>query len=128
MRTIIAEAECLQCHGRPADAPADMKAIYGLGCGYGYREGDEVAANTIYIPVGFSFVRIKKAAGLTFLVAAVCLFFLWALFYLLFNRTVVLELKGLLSTSRSIAGPAGQEDVPIPVTGGDEVEQLKGAF
>ncbi len=128
MRAIFAEAECLQCHGRPADAPADMKAIYGLGGGYGYREGEVVAADTIYIPVGFSFVRIKEAAWLTFLVAAVSLFFLWALFYLLFNRTVVLELKGLLSTFRSIAGPAGQEDVPLPVTGGDEVEQLKGAF
>lgn len=128
MRAIYAEAECLQCHGNPADAPADMKAIYGIKGGYGYRQGDVVAADTIYIPVGFSFVRIKEAAWLTFLVAVVSLFFLWGLFYLLFNRTVVLELKGLLSTFRNIAGPPRRDDVALPLTTGDEVEQLKGAF
>ena len=128
MRAIYAENECLQCHGQPADAPADMKAIYGVDGGYGYRVGEVVAADTIYIPVGFSFVRIKEAAWLTFLVAIVSLFFLWGLFYLLFNRTVVLELKGLLSTFRSIAGPEGREEIPLPMTSGDEVEQLKSAF
>ena len=87
-----------------------------------------VAADTIYIPVGFSFVRIKEAAWLTFLVAIVSLFFLWGLFYLLFNRTVVLELKGLLSTFRNIPGPTNSDDVVLPLTSGDEVDQLKRAF
>ena len=58
MRAIYAENECLRCHGHPADSPSDMKAIYGIDGGYGYRVGDVVAADTIYIPVGFSFVRI----------------------------------------------------------------------
>lgn len=128
MRPILAESECLQCHGAPADAPADMKAIYGVDGGYGYQVGEVVAADTIYIPVGVSFVRIKEAAWLTFLVGIVSLFFLWTLFYLLFNRTVVLELKGLLSTFRNIAGPPGREEIPLPLTTGDEVDQLKRAF
>lgn len=128
MRAIYAEAECLQCHGRPVDAPADMKAIYGIAGGYGYRQGEVVAADTVYIPVGFSFVRIKEAAWLTFLVAVVSLFFLWGLFYLLFNHTVVLELKGLLSTFRNITGPSGGQDFSLPLTTGDEVDQLKAAF
>ncbi len=128
MRAIYAESECLQCHGVPADAPADMKAIYGVAGGYGYRKGDVVAADTIYIPVGFSFFRIKEAAWITFLVAIVSLFFLWGLFYLLFNRTVVLELKGLLSTFRNITGPTNSDEVILPRTTGDEVDQLKRAF
>ena len=128
MRVIYAESECLQCHGHPADSPSDMKAIYGVDGGYGYHEGDVVAADTIYIPVGFSFVRIKEAAWLTFLVATVSLFFLWGLFYLLFNRTVVLELKGLLSTFRNIAGPAKDSEAPLVFSSGDEIAQLKGAF
>ena len=128
MRAIIAENECLQCHGQPADAPADMKAIYGVDGGYGYRVGEVVAADTIYIPVGFSFVRIKEAAWLTFLVAIVSLFFLWGLFYLLFNRTVVMELKGLLSKFRSIAGAPEGDELALPQAGSDEVDQLKDAF
>jgi PAS domain S-box-containing protein len=128
MRAIYAENECLQCHGHPADSPSDMKAIYGIDGGYGYRVGDVVAADTIYIPVGFSFVRIKEAAWLTFLLAIVSLFFLWGLFHLLFNRTVVLELKGLLSTFRSIADPATDSQAPLVLASGDEIDQLKGAF
>jgi PAS domain S-box-containing protein len=128
MRAIYAETECLQCHGIPADAPTDMKAIYGTRGGYGYRVGDVVAADTIYIPVGFSFVRIKEAAWLTFLVAAVSLFFLWGLFYLLFNRTVVIELKGLLSRFRNITGSSARADEMITLATGDEIDQLKGAF
>jgi two-component system NtrC family sensor kinase len=128
MRAIYAEEDCLQCHGDPADSPSDMKAIYGLDGGYGYRTGDVVAADTIYIPVGFSFVRIKEAAWLTFLLAAVSLFFLWGLFYLLFNRTVVLELKGLLSTFRNITGPASDSDAPLVFSSGDEITELKHAF
>ena len=128
MRAIYAEHACLQCHGVAVDAPADMKAIYGTRGGYGYQVGEVVAADTIYIPVGFSFVRIKEAAWLTFLVGIVSLFFLWALFFLLFNRTVVLELKGLLSTFRNIAGTSGREEIPLPMTTGDEVDQLKKAF
>jgi PAS domain S-box-containing protein len=128
MRAIYAENECLQCHGHPADSPSDMKAIYGIDGGYGYRVGDVVAADTIYIPVGFSFVRIKEAAWLTFLLAIVSLFFLWGLFHLLFNRTVVLELKGLLSTFRSIVDPATDSQAPLVFSSGDEIDQLKGAF
>ena len=128
MRAITAERECLQCHGVPSDSPADMRAIYGVDGGYGYGVGEVVAADTIYIPVGFSFVKIKEVAWMTFLVGIVSLFFLWALFYLLFNRTVVLELKGLVSTFRKIAGPAHNEEVMLPLTSGDEVAQLKDAF
>ena len=128
MQAIFAEQECLQCHGVPEDSPLDMKGIYGTGGGYGYRVGEVVAADTIYIPVGFSFVRIKEAAWLTFLVGVVSLFFLLSLFYLLFNRTVVLELKGLLLTFRNIAGSPGHEDIALPMTTGDEVDQLKKAF
>ena len=70
MRAITAETQCLQCHGEPADSPAAMRDIYGTDGGYGYRAGEVVAADTIYIPVGFSFVKIKEVAWLTFLVAS----------------------------------------------------------
>ena len=44
------------------------------------------------------------------------------------NRTVVLELKGLLSTFRNIAGPANNSETPLVFSSGDEIAQLKGAF
>ena len=128
LRAITARDECLRCHGIPEDAPRDMKAIYGETGGYGYTIGEVVAADTIYIPVDVTFVRIKEAAWLVFLIAITSLFGLLGLFYLLFNRTVVLELKGLLDRFRSIS-PAGNSVSGISAfRSTDEFEQLKGAF
>ncbi len=128
MRAIYAEIQCLYCHGNPAEAPEAMIAMYGSTGGFGYKVGTVVAADTIYIPVDVTFVRIKESAWLIFLIAIASLFSLLGLFYLLFNRTVVSELKGLLTTFRNISGsqnPAPDIAVAKP---GDEFEQLKGAF
>ncbi len=128
LRAIYAESECLVCHGDPRDAPADMKKLYGTRGGYGYRVGDVVAADTIYIPVDVSFVRIKETALGAFLVTAIFLFTLIAMLYLLFNRTVVLELKGILSTFRSLSGKPADENLMEIEASQDEFAQLKNAF
>ena len=125
LRAIYAEAECLKCHGDPAQAPAALKAIYGTDSGYQYAVGDVVAADTIYIPVDISFVRIKEAAFSIFVIAAVSLLTLLGLLHLLFNRTVVSELKGLLETFRNVSGQTEPKDEPLFLEAGDEVAQLK---
>ena len=128
LRAITARDECLRCHGVPEDAPRDMKAIYGTTGGFGYEVGSVVAADTIYIPVDVTFVRIKEAAWLVFLIAGASLFGLLGLFYLLFNRTVVSELKGLLGRFRSISSSANPVAESPAEKSPDEFEQLKGAF
>ena len=128
LRAITARDECLRCHGVPEEAPRDMKELYGTTGGYGYKIGEVVAADTVYIPVDVTFVRIKEAAWLVFLIAITSLFGLLGLFYLLFNRTVVFELKGLLGRFRSIS-PEGNPVSGTPaIRSTDEFEQLKGAF
>ena len=128
LRAITATEDCLRCHGIPENAPRAMKALYGTTGGFGYQIGKVVAADTIYIPVDVTFVKIKEAAWLVFLIAIISLFGLLGLFYLLFNRTVVLELKGLLGRFRSIS----PNDKPISdaanIRSRDEFEQLKGTF
>ncbi len=128
LRAIYAESECLKCHGNPEDAPQAMKDLYGTKSGYYYKEGDVVAADTIYIPVDVSFERIKETAWIVYLIAITSLFSLIALHYLLFNRTVVLELKGLLATFRNISGNPDQNQEILIEESGDEVQQLKVAF
>ena len=128
LRPITARQDCLRCHGKPEDAPREMIDLYGKTGGYGYRVGEVVAADTIYIPVDVTFIRIKEAAWLVFLVAILSLFGLLGLFYLLFNRTVVFELKGLLGRFRSISADKGAVSEMTPVKARDEFDQLKGAF
>jgi two-component system, NtrC family, sensor kinase len=128
LRPIFAEAECLYCHGKPEDAPAEMKKIYGITGGYHYEVGSAVAADTIYIPVDVSFNRIKEISWAVFLLVVTSMFSLMFLFYLLFNRTIVLELKGLLTKFQNISGIAGERESDAIEMAGDETEQLKHAF
>ncbi len=127
-KAIYAEQECLLCHGDPADAPRVMKELYGTRGGFNYQVGEAVAADAIYIPVDVAFIRVKEAAWLVFLIGGTSLFFLLALFYLLFNRTVVTELKGLLSTFGSISDATTPVPDQFEISSDDEIDQLKSAF
>lgn len=127
-RAIYAESECLRCHGNPQDAPAEMKAIYGTRGGYNYNIGDVVAVDTVYIPVGVSFIRIKEAAWTVFLIAVTSLIALLGLFYLLFNRTVTSDLKKLLTRFQSISDSPAQVPTDKNFHPEDEFEQLREAF
>ena len=127
-KAIYAEQECLLCHGDPVDAPRVMKELYGTGGGFHYTVGEVVAADAIYIPVDVAFIRVKEAAWSVFLIGGSSLFFLLALFYLLFNRTVVSELKGLLSTFGSISDATRRTPERFQIGSDDEIDQLKSAF
>jgi PAS domain S-box-containing protein len=125
---IYAETECLRCHGDPDDAPAQMLELYGRDGGFNYETGEVVAADSIYIPVDVTFVRVKEAAWNVFLIAATTLVAISGLFYLLFNRTVIGEMKTLLERFRSIPAPeqATEEEQALAV--GDEFDQVKFAL
>lgn len=53
----IDKASCLECHGRPADAPKSMIKTYGSENGYGWKLGETVAAQTIYVPASRVFAE-----------------------------------------------------------------------
>ncbi len=128
-RAIRAETECLRCHGDPIDAPQQMKDIYGVEGGYHYRVGEVVAADSIYIPVDVTFLRVKETAWNVFLIATISLFALLGLFYLLFNRTVITQMNELLKRFRAI--DIRQDGVPPlepTVETNDEFEQLRNTF
>ena len=128
MKAIYAEEECLACHGHPKDAPAEMRALYGTGGGYGYYLGEVVAADTVYIPVDVAFVRIKEKAFWVFIIGTGSLFVLFGMFYLLFNRTIVSHLRGLMGTFQDISGkPIGNTPTAQAAARG-ELEQVQAAL
>jgi PAS domain S-box-containing protein len=131
LRAINAEAECLRCHGDPGDIPQAIVDIYGNDpTRKAYNLDQVVGADIVYIPVDVVFARIKRLAWVAFIIGAGCLFCLVALFYALFNHTVISELQGLLTTFRAIASPPKELealDAP-PSQAGDEFDQVKLAF
>ncbi len=127
---IRAEKSCLRCHGDPKDAPTELVKIYGKNAGgYGYKVGDVVATDAVYIPVELAVQRIKKRTWATFFVGGGALLILIILFYFLFNKTVISELEGLLLTFRNIL--EGEENNGMKngeISSADEIGQLKVAF
>ncbi len=128
LKAIYAEQECLVCHGDPKDAPNEMKVLYGTDGGYGYNLGEVVAADTVYIPVDVAFVRIKEKAFWVFIIGTGGLFSLFGMFYLLFNRTIVSHLRGLVTTFQDISDKP-LSDSPITKSNSrGELEQVQAAL
>jgi signal transduction histidine kinase/DNA-binding response OmpR family regulator len=48
----VQESSCLECHLTPSRAPKSQIATYGDQSGFGWRLGDVIAAQTIYVPAG----------------------------------------------------------------------------
>jgi two-component system CheB/CheR fusion protein len=53
------KAECLSCHGDPADAPAGLIEYYGQEGGFGHREGD-VALDLVAIPLTGTYAQARQ--------------------------------------------------------------------
>ncbi|MEO1590714.1 MAG: response regulator [Cyanobacteria bacterium J06632_22] len=53
----VGSESCLQCHGRPADAPQSQLTTYGQQGGFGWQVGEVVSAQTVYVPAGEVFSR-----------------------------------------------------------------------
>ncbi|MDV3351043.1 DUF3365 domain-containing protein [Leptolyngbyaceae cyanobacterium CCMR0082] len=65
----IEKESCLECHGIPSDAPPSMRQTYGTENGYGWKLGETVAAQTIYVPSSQVFIE-----GNQYLLLAVAIF------------------------------------------------------
>lgn len=127
MMPIYAEAQCLACHGDPKDAPEELKAIYGAEHSYGYEENSLVGLDTIYIPMNRLNLKIKDDTLWVFLIGFASLFSLFILFALLFNRTVVQQLKKVLLSFKRIYSEDPIDESLLDHSN-DEVEQIKSAF
>ncbi len=57
----IASENCLTCHGDPKDAPASLINTYGSEHGFGWKFGDVIAAQTLYLPASDVFAEAQNA-------------------------------------------------------------------
>ncbi len=58
---IVNDSSCLQCHGEPDAAPDSMKSAYGDTGGFGWRLGETIGAQFVYVPA--SQVRAGSVAS-----------------------------------------------------------------
>ena len=126
-RPLRAPKACLECHSTPSAAPPEMLAVYGTANGFGWTEGDIIAAQIVSVPVSLPVEMAAKAfrrillslvlvGGITLLVIDLVLY-----------AAVIRPLS--LFAGRADEISKGQLDVPeLAVRGKDEIAVLAGAF
>jgi len=126
-RPMRAPKPCLQCHSTPAEAPPEMVQLYGPGNGFGWTEGDVIAAQIVSVPASLPIQKADRAfRQLIVSLAAVGLITLLVLDVLLYF-TVIRPVSLLAARADDIS--KGQMDMPeLPVRGRDEISVLATAF
>jgi protein-histidine pros-kinase len=124
---IRATPPCLVCHSTPDAAPPAMLARYGSSNGFGWKDGEVIAAQVISLPLSVPLEIAQKEfrtlliyLGIVFLGS---LAVLNAVLYLLIAKPAA----RLSDMANRIS--LGDLEVPeLPVKGGDEIADLAGAF
>ena len=57
----VGSQACLSCHSTPEKAPATMVALYGSQNGFGWKQGEIVAAQVVSIPLAVPLARAYQA-------------------------------------------------------------------
>lgn len=134
---IMKDASCLDCHGKPSDAPKKLIETYGDRNGFGWNLNQIVATQMVYIPADMIFARGRQNV---FTVAKTFLSIFGALFIainVLLWRTVIRPLKVLTRTAKQISAcslnsrqtvPAEDAALNVLTMRQDEPGQLARAF
>ncbi|HQS02336.1 MAG TPA: response regulator [Halothiobacillus sp.] len=110
----VTQPSCLQCHSTPAAAPQSLRATYGDQHGFGWKLGEIVAAQTIYVPSDEVFAQghqyLMRAMGIFFGVFAIgTALLIWQI-----RRTVVRPIQRLTNAARAIgSGSATAEQLAV---------------
>ena len=110
----VTKASCLQCHSTPQAAPKSLVATYGDKNGFGWKLGEIVSAQTIYVPSDEIF-----AQGHQYLLWSMSIFFgvfalgttllIWQI-----RRTIVIPIQRLTAAARAIGtGSATREQMAV---------------
>jgi len=114
---------CLRCHGDPADAPADLIALYGKEAGFHRRVGDVVALDMAAIPLGPYRAALVRQVILNgaFMVIGIAVF--CAVIQAVFCGLVGRRLRRMAAHFK---GSVGHERLPANLGsgGGDEIDTI----
>ncbi len=121
------EQSCMSCHGDPADAPADLVAMYGQERGFGKTPGELAGLIAVSIPVESALAGIQEKAVSVFLVVLAGVSVVYLLIILFFNQVVINNLRAVISLFKDEVENS-DADVFLPVdNAGDELKELSRA-
>jgi protein-histidine pros-kinase len=126
-RPIKADAECLQCHSRPALAPATLLARYGSDNGFGWQVNEIVGAQIVSVPFGGAADNVDKSLGGFLAVILSALLALWLLINVVLYFQVLRPLQRIATLADAASlGEASADGFPLK--GARELVALGGSF
>jgi HAMP domain-containing protein len=124
---VDASKGCLACHSTPANAPAEMIRLYGPSNGFGWTDGEIVAAQIVSVPVSLPRRMADQAfSRIVILLVAVGLLTLIVLDTVLYF--VVIRPVSVFAARADEISRGQMEVTELPVRGRDEVSMLAAAF
>jgi len=126
-RPMRAPKACLECHSTPSAAPPEMVKLYGTANGFGWTEGDIIAAQIVSVPESLPVQMANRALRRLLLSLIVVGIVTLVVLDLVLYATVIRPVSRFAARADEIS--KGQLDVPeLEVRGKDEIAVLAGAF
>lgn len=123
----VDSADCLQCHGSAAHAPATMLALYGNEHGFGWKVGDIVGAQMVSVPLSVPLSRAYDILFWFMIGLAVIFLIIMIIVDLLVRAIVVKPVEQISDMATRVS--LGQMDAPELVRSSrDEIGALATSF
>lgn len=124
---MAAKKPCLVCHSVPEAAPASMIRTYGTGNGFGWGDGEIVAAQIVSVPMSLPVGIADKAYKHLLIYLVVIFFATLAAVDLLLVFIVIRPVQRLAENADRLS--KGDMDTPqLKVKAGDEISKLTASF
>lgn len=123
----ITNPKCLACHGKPKNAPAAMRAIYGDKGGFGWHLNEIVGAQMVVVPYKLP-AELARKTFYSFMVALTILFVILFIALNIMIRKMVLKpvkVMTYLADDLSKGNISGDE---VKISGKDEIADLSRSF
>lgn len=116
---------CLHCHGRPEDAPQNIRDTYGQTNGFFRTAGHIDSLVGVGIRVEENLRRISMVALAAFCTIFISFFFLYAVICFSFNRLIVRNIRALLEIFQQNLSDQSSEHLYWQPGERDEIDELQ---
>ncbi len=128
LKGVIMEQECEACHGNPSETPPSIIDRYGALHGHNWKLGDVIGLESIAVPMGPTFSRIRQVAFSIFCVGLMVMLILSFTLNYFYYVVTQRPMEKASAFFRSIASGERGLDVQLEVKSQDEIAELAESF
>ena len=103
-RPVRPTADCLTCHGAPADAPGAMRARYGDQHGFNWKLGDTVGIQLVTVPAADAIANARAAWWRHVVASILALAAVFVVLNRVLSRSVIAPIERRSTALRRLAG------------------------